>query len=75
MKHGIACVEGQIGLQHVHARLTEDANDTALDMGVNQLADQARLDAGRMSVDSRDFDLRLLLSQTARLWAGPARAL
>ena len=41
---------------------------------LDDLLDQARLDAGRMSVDSRDFDLRLLLSQTARLWAGPARA-
>ncbi|MFK0298184.1 ATP-binding protein [Brevundimonas sp. NPDC090276] len=41
---------------------------------LDDLLDHARLDAGRMSVDSRDFDLRLLLSQTARLWAGPARA-
>ncbi|WEK57294.1 MAG: response regulator [Candidatus Brevundimonas phytovorans] len=41
---------------------------------LDDLLDHARLDAGRMSVDSRDFDLRLLLSQTARLWAGPVRA-
>lgn len=41
---------------------------------LDDLLDHARLDAGRMSVESRDFDLRLLLSQTARLWAGPARA-
>ncbi len=41
---------------------------------LDDLLDHARLDAGRMSVDSRDFDLRLLVSQTARLWAGPARA-
>ncbi|WP_292083771.1 MULTISPECIES: ATP-binding protein [unclassified Brevundimonas] len=41
---------------------------------LDDLLDHARLDAGRMSVDVRDFDLRLLLSQTARLWAGPARA-
>ncbi|MGH7019743.1 MAG: ATP-binding protein [Brevundimonas sp.] len=41
---------------------------------LDDLLDHARLDAGRMSVDSRDFDLRQLLSQTARLWAGPARA-
>lgn len=41
---------------------------------LDDLLDQARLDAGRMNVEDRDFDLRLLLSQTARLWAGPARA-
>ncbi|MNQ66502.1 Autoinducer 2 sensor kinase/phosphatase LuxQ [compost metagenome] len=41
---------------------------------LDDLLDHARLDAGRMSIDSRDFDLRALLSQTARLWAGPARA-
>ena len=41
---------------------------------LDDLLDHARLNAGRMSVDSRDFDLRVLLSQTARLWAGPARA-
>ncbi|MGO4687072.1 ATP-binding protein [Brevundimonas sp. 2YAF1] len=41
---------------------------------LDDLLDHARLDAGRMNVESRDFDLRLLLSQTARLWAGPARA-
>ncbi|MGH7027787.1 sensor histidine kinase, partial [Brevundimonas sp.] len=41
---------------------------------LDDLLDHARLDAGRMSVDSRDFDLRILLSQTARLWQAPARA-
>lgn len=41
---------------------------------LDDLLDHARLDAGRMSVDSRDFDLRQLLSQTARLWQAPARA-
>jgi CheY-like chemotaxis protein len=41
---------------------------------LDDLLDHARLDAGRMNVESRDFDLRQLLSQTARLWAGPARA-
>jgi signal transduction histidine kinase/ActR/RegA family two-component response regulator len=41
---------------------------------LDDLLDHARLDAGRMSVDSRDFDLRNLVSQTARLWQAPARA-
>lgn len=41
---------------------------------LDDLLDHARLNAGRMHVDSRDFDLRLMLAQTARLWQGPARA-
>lgn len=41
---------------------------------LDDLLDHARLDAGRMSVDSRDFDLRALLSQTARLWQAPVRS-
>lgn len=41
---------------------------------LDDLLDQARLDAGRMNVERRDFNLRNLLSQTARLWQGPARA-
>lgn len=53
--------------------LITDAGQMMKDL-LDDLLDQARLDAGRMNVESRDFDLRLLLSQTARLWAGPARA-
>src|SRR5690606_7660058 len=41
---------------------------------LDDLLDHARLNAGRMNVESRDFDLRLMLAQTARLWQGPARA-
>lgn len=53
--------------------LITDAGQMMKDL-LDDLLDQARLDAGRMNVESRDFDLRSLLSQTARLWAGPARA-
>jgi len=41
---------------------------------LDDLLDHARLNAGRMNVESNEFDLRLLLAQTARLWQGQARA-
>ncbi|MGV8928615.1 MAG: ATP-binding protein [Brevundimonas sp.] len=40
---------------------------------LDDLLDHAKLDAGHMTVDQADFNLRELLSQTARLWRGPAR--
>jgi len=41
---------------------------------LDDLLDHAKLDAGHMTVDSLDFNLRDQLYQTARLWRGPARA-
>ncbi|KQY86314.1 MULTISPECIES: ATP-binding protein [unclassified Brevundimonas] len=41
---------------------------------LDDLLDHAKLDAGHMTVDQVDFDLRDLLNQTVRLWRGPARA-
>jgi signal transduction histidine kinase/CheY-like chemotaxis protein len=41
---------------------------------LDDLLDHAKLDAGHMTVDNVDFDLRILLNQTVRLWRGPARA-
>lgn len=41
---------------------------------LDDLLDHAKLDAGHMTVDHVDFDLRNLLNQTVRLWRGPARA-
>ncbi len=64
---------GKTGSPRQQVALITDAGLMMKDL-LDDLLDHARLDAGRMSVDSRDFDLRLLLSQTARLWAGPARA-
>jgi signal transduction histidine kinase/CheY-like chemotaxis protein len=41
---------------------------------LDDLLDHAKLDAGHMTVDEVDFNLRELLSQTTLLWRGPARA-
>jgi CheY-like chemotaxis protein len=41
---------------------------------LDDLLDHAKLDAGHMTVDQVDFNLRELLNQTVRLWRGPARA-
>ncbi|MDP3803786.1 ATP-binding protein [Brevundimonas sp.] len=41
---------------------------------LDDLLDHAKLDAGHMTVDEVDFNLRELLNQTARLWRGPVRA-
>ncbi len=41
---------------------------------LDDLLDHAKLDAGHMTVDLVDFNLRDLLNQTARFWRGPARA-
>lgn len=41
---------------------------------LDDLLDHSRLEAGRMTVEAADFDLRGLVAQTARLWRGPAKA-
>ncbi|MBX3478088.1 MAG: response regulator [Brevundimonas sp.] len=41
---------------------------------LDDLLDHSRLEAGRMSVEATDVDLRALMAQTARLWRGPALA-
>lgn len=56
-----------------HVALIADAGHM-MKVLLDDLLDHARLDAGRMTVEASDFDLRAMLSQTARLWAGPARA-
>lgn len=55
------------------ARLISDAGFMMKAL-LDDLLDHAKLEAGHMTVDSVDFDLRDLLNQTARLWRGPARA-
>ncbi|MFN3668905.1 MAG: ATP-binding protein [Brevundimonas sp.] len=41
---------------------------------LDDLLDHAKLEAGHMTVEEVDFNLRDLLNQTTRLWRGPARA-
>lgn len=41
---------------------------------LDDLLDHAKLEAGHMTVEASDFNLRGLLSQTVRLWRGPARS-
>lgn len=41
---------------------------------LDDLLDHARLEAGGMSVEAADFNLRTVLAQTMRLWSGPIRA-
>jgi signal transduction histidine kinase/ActR/RegA family two-component response regulator len=41
---------------------------------LDDLLDHAKLDAGRMTVDSVDFNLRGLIAQTLMFWQGEARA-
>lgn len=53
--------------------MIEDAGLMMKDL-LDDLLDHARLDAGRLKVEVRDFDLRDLLNHTFRLWQGPIGA-
>ncbi|WP_332656610.1 ATP-binding protein [Brevundimonas sp.] len=55
------------------ARLISDAGFMMKAL-LDDLLDHAKLEAGHMTVDAVDFNLRDLLNQTTRLWRGPARA-
>jgi signal transduction histidine kinase/AmiR/NasT family two-component response regulator len=61
------------GGSRAQARLISDAGFMMKAL-LDDLLDHAKLEAGHMTVDSVDFDLRDLLNQTVRLWRGPARA-
>ena len=55
------------------ARLISDAGFMMKAL-LDDLLDHAKLEAGHMTIDAVDFNLRELLNQSARLWRGPARA-
>lgn len=55
------------------ARLISDAGFMMKAL-LDDLLDHAKLEAGHMTVDAVDFNLRDLLNQSTRLWRGPARA-
>lgn len=61
------------GSARAQARLISDAGFMMKAL-LDDLLDHAKLEAGHMTVDSVDFNLRDLLNQTVRLWRGPARA-
>jgi signal transduction histidine kinase len=61
------------GAARAQARLISDAGFMMKAL-LDDLLDHAKLDAGHMTVDEVDFDLRDLLNQTVRLWRSPARA-
>jgi signal transduction histidine kinase/ActR/RegA family two-component response regulator len=61
------------GSSRAQARLITDAG-LMMKALLDDLLDHAKLEAGRMTVDAVDFNLRDLLNQTVRLWRGPARA-
>ncbi|WP_271164689.1 ATP-binding protein [Brevundimonas intermedia] len=41
---------------------------------LDDLLDHTKIGAGRMTVEAVDFDLRVMLAQTLRLWRGPVEA-
>jgi signal transduction histidine kinase/ActR/RegA family two-component response regulator len=61
------------GTARGQARLISDAGYMMKAL-LDDLLDHAKLDAGHMTVDVIDFNLRDLLTQTVRLWDGPVRA-
>jgi signal transduction histidine kinase len=61
------------GVGRTQAALISDAGMMMKGL-LDNLLDHAKLDAGRMTVEVDDFNLRALLAQTVRLWSGPVKA-
>ena len=61
------------GSARAQARLISDAGFMMKAL-LDDLLDHAKLEAGHMTIDAADFNLRDLLGQTLRLWAAQARA-
>ncbi len=56
-----------------HAALIADAGHMMKAL-LDDLLDHSKLNAGRMTVDEADLDLRALIAQTIKLWQAPVRA-
>jgi signal transduction histidine kinase len=61
------------GAARAQAALISDAG-VMMKALLDDLLDHAKLDAGRMTVDAVDFNLRSLIAQTVMFWQGEARA-
>lgn len=61
------------GVARAQAALISDAG-VMMKALLDDLLDHAKLDAGRMTVESVDFNLRGLIAQTLMFWQGEARA-
>ncbi len=59
------------GVGRSHARLISDAGDMMRTL-LNDLLDLAKLDAGRMSVETVPFDFRALMADQMRFWRAEA---
>ena len=60
-------------LRRQYAALITDAGTMMQDL-LNDILDHARLEAGGMTIESQSFDIRQMMSQTARLWQAPVKA-
>ncbi|MDY6924464.1 MAG: ATP-binding protein [Pseudomonadota bacterium] len=61
------------GSARAQARLISDAGYMMKAL-LDDLLDHAKLEAGHLTVETVDFNLRDMLNQSARLWRGPIRA-
>ncbi len=71
--NGASVLEQQEGADRSAARLIGDAGRMMRTL-LNDLLDYSKIEAGRMSVEVVDYDLRALLRDTAQLWRGEAKA-
>lgn len=74
-----AILTGAAELQALDANSRSNAHlitDAGLMMKalLDDLLDHSKIGAGRMTVEAVDFDLRVMLAQTLRLWRGPIEA-
>ena len=74
-----AILTGAAELQTLHPQSRSTAlliTDAGLMMKslLDDLLDHTKIGAGRMTVEAVDFDLRVMLAQTLRLWRGPVEA-